>query len=241
MESEQRYRIGSSLLLLMLVSVFSGCRATTGAPKVSISAESLARIKKLGVYVIRAREFSAVLSRDKKPGAGGALFGAIGAAVELSARSSADRKVEQALKPLIQGHDSQKEIAEKISGYLRAAHRVETVEVVDTEDREALRGKGFDGLMVILVDEWGLRLCKDRGSHSDDQIQGQGGVNARARLLVLEDNSTVWKQKELYRDGECHTTGEYQSQEGLLRRVVARAIDNYARKTVNEAFVPATQ
>jgi len=53
-------------------------------------------------------------------------------------------------------------------------------------------------------------------------------------MILIDDNSTVWERKELYKDENCYPLADLKTQPELLVDILSRAIHNLAENTVNE-------
>ncbi|MFQ5542039.1 MAG: hypothetical protein ACE5E2_04350 [Candidatus Binatia bacterium] len=231
--SQIRGAVESWAVFLLIGLLLSSCTATTGT-RIPLSQPNLTKIKTIGIIVKKEEEFSVRLSREKMTGTGAILFGLIGAGIEAATRASADEKLEEKLKPIVGDYDPTKLMDERLHLYLQSAKVFSTVVSIDVEDRDVLKGKALDAFLEVMLKQWGLRLCLSPGSGEQVQV----GLNVHGRMFLLQDGSTVWERDELYLDGECHAVGDFRSREGLLKDVLARAIDNLSGRIVNNILFP---
>jgi len=54
------------------------------------------------------------------------------------------------------------------------------------------------------------------------------------RMILIDDNSTVWERVEFYKDDNCYPLEDLKTQPELLVDILSRAIHNLAENTVNE-------
>ena len=54
------------------------------------------------------------------------------------------------------------------------------------------------------------------------------------KMILTEDNSTIWEREEVYSDKQCNDLDIIKSQPELLVDILTRAIQNLAENTVNE-------
>lgn len=182
--------------------------------------------------VKKEEEFSVRLSRQEMTATGAVFFGLLGAGVEAAVRHSADTRVEEQFKAIIAIYDPKKPMIERLYHYLRSSRSFATV-VADVGDDAVLRPKGLDSVLEVTLKEWGLRRCP---GPSPDRVQI--GLNVYAKMFLLGEGSTVWERDELHLDGECRPWQDYRSDEGLLKQVLSRALDNLSGKIVNEILFP---
>jgi len=54
------------------------------------------------------------------------------------------------------------------------------------------------------------------------------------RMILIDDDSTVWERQELYKDENCYRLEDLKTQPELLVDTLTRAIHSLAENTVNE-------
>jgi len=54
------------------------------------------------------------------------------------------------------------------------------------------------------------------------------------RMILIDDNTTVWERKELYKDENCYPLVDLKTQPELIGDILTRAIHSLAENTVNE-------
>jgi len=59
-------------------------------------------------------------------------------------------------------------------------------------------------------------------------------IKLSGRMLLIDDNNTVWEREEFYKDENCYWLGDLKTQPELLVDILTRAIQNLAENTVNE-------
>lgn len=106
--------------------------------------------------------------------------------------------------------------------------------VTKNVEQNALEEKELDGVLEVTLVDWGFRssTCPDLTK------EVQVGLEVQARMLLLEDQSTVWERNELYLDGECYSLEDFRYREESLEAVLTRAIDNLSNKIVYEICYP---
>jgi len=65
-----------------------------------------------------------------------------------------------------------------------------------------------------------------------DKVRTQ--IVLSGRMLLIDDNNTVWEREEFYKDENCYWLGDLKTQPELLVDMLTRAIHNLAENTVNE-------
>ena len=220
----------SSFMLLFLLS---SCTPTTGT-KVLVDRSSLTKLQRLGVTVTKDEDFSVRLAREKTTTIGAAFGGLLGAGIEAAARSNTDTQYAAQLKPVLIAYDPARLLTEGLLRHLQNEQVFPTVVNVPAEEKNAVRGRGLDGVLEITLKQWGLRLC--RGPNTEEKVQA--GLHVEGRIVAVEKGEAMWERHELYLDGECRTLEELRSQEGLLVNVLSRAIDHLSGKMVNEIRFP---
>jgi hypothetical protein len=225
-----RLRYTFSPVILMSLLCLSSCVSTTGT-KIAHTRDSLSQTEKLGVLVKKEKDFSVLLSRDKGTSVG-VLFGLIGVAVEAGIRADTDHQYEALLKPRVMGYDLEARMAYALLKSLRSAKVFKIVEGVNADDPAVLKQEGFDSVLVVTVNEWGLRLCLS--SVSAEQLQA--GIEVHATLM--QKGSLIWERNEYYLDGRCYPTEELRGQDKLLEQALTRAVDNVSGKLINEVCFP---
>jgi len=71
---------------------------------------------------------------------------------------------------------------------------------------------------------------------SEDLKRGlvRTGIILFGRMILIEDNSTVWEREELYEDQNCYRLEDLKTQPELLVDILTKAIHSLAENTVNE-------
>jgi hypothetical protein len=232
-------------LLLMAAALFCSCTSTPRT-KIRLNQSALQKINSLGVLVKQDQDFSVLIGRQRPSsvtgGGGGcdpvsAVLGliAVSAAVaEEIGRASDDRNMEQKLRPVVDQYDVKKVMRDKLTQYLRAADLFKRVDSTDTENRRELQKEGFDGVLKVTLEQWGLGLC-ERGSSTSHIVQL--GFNLHEKL-VLQDGTVVWEREELYLDSDCRPWQEIEAEPKLLEQVLTRSTDDLAGRMVNEIRFP---
>jgi len=60
------------------------------------------------------------------------------------------------------------------------------------------------------------------------------------KMSLIDDNTTVWERKELYKDENCYPLVDLKTQPELIVDILTRAIQNLAENTVNEILYTRT-
>lgn len=224
------------MLLLFIGLVISSCTTTTGN-RIPLRQANLTKIKKIGILVKNQGDFSVKVSRDKSKGVGGSagsflgLVGyAVGSSIEDEIRSYVDRRVEEGLKSILSDFDPKKLMEERLHRYMQLTKFFVTKNV----EQNALEEKELDGVLEVTLVDWGFRSSTCPDSTKEVQV----GLEVQARMLLLEDRSTVWERNELYLDGECYSLEDFRYREESLKAVLTRAIDNLSNKIVYEICYP---
>jgi hypothetical protein len=61
-------------------------------------------------------------------------------------------------------------------------------------------------------------------------------IELYGRMISIDDNSTAWERKELYKDENCYPLEDLKTQPELLVDILTKAINNLAINTVNEVL-----
>lgn len=213
-------------VVVLIGLVVASCTPTTGT-RVSLNPSNLSKIKSIGVVVTKEEDFSVRLSREEGTATGAALFGLIGAGIEAAARDSSDKQVEEQFKSIVADYNPNKPMSDRLRHHLRESGSFNTI-----ADGALLRSKELDASLEVTIREWGLRRCA--GKSGTVQV----GFNLYARVVLVDNGSTVWERNELYLDGECRPWQEFKANGRLLKSVFARSIDNVSGKIVNEFLFP---
>ncbi len=217
--------IGAIIICTLLLS----CVSTTGT-KTSMTNDELATIRKAAVVVETRYPLSVRMARDKMTNTGTIFFGLVGAAVEAGYKSSKDAEHEVAVGSALD-FDPTKEHAGAFRDALMGVNVFPVVEIVQTEDRQALRTQGFDAVFKETIEEWGLRLCL-----GEDNVRVAFDVHMQ--LWSLQKDSILWERDELFIDGPCRPLKEFQDERDLLKTSLRSATQTLARKTANEIAFP---
>ncbi len=231
MSGPTRWRIRRMISLgtIMLGTLLLSCVATTGT-KTSMTAGELATIRKAAVVVETQQPLSVRIARDKMTATGSILFGLVGAAIESGYRSSKDADYGDAVSRALE-FDPTKEHAGAFREALMGVNAFPTVEIVQAEDRQALRAQGYDAVFKETIEEWGLRLCL-----GEDNVRVAFDVHMQ--LWSLQKDSILWERDELFIDGPCRPLKEFQDDRDLLKASLRSATQTLARKTANEIAFP---
>ncbi len=224
-----RSAFGSLTLLFLL----SSCTSTTGT-KVLVDRSSLTKLQRMGITIIKEEDFSVRIAQEQATNIGVAFGGLLGYGIETAARSNTDAQYAEQLKPVLGAYDPAKLITEELLRLFQREHVFLAIVSVPAEQRNAVRGQGLDGVLEISLKQWGLRLC--RGPNTEQKVQA--GLQVEGHITSVEKGERMWERQELYLDGDCRTLEELRSQEGLLIKVLSRAIDNLSGKMVNEIRFP---
>jgi hypothetical protein len=214
---------------MMLGPLLLSCVSTTGT-KTSLTTDELTRIRKAGVIVETQQPLSVRIARDKMTNTMVIFFGLAGAAVESGYKSSKDADYGDAVGRALD-FDPTREHAGAFRDALMEVHAFPVVEIVQTEDRQALRTQGFDAVFKETIEEWGLRLCL-----GEDNVRVVFDVHMQ--LWSLQKDSILWERDELFIDGPCRPLSEFQADRDLLRTSLQSAAQTLARKTANEIAFP---
>jgi len=68
-----------------------------------------------------------------------------------------------------------------------------------------------------------------------DKVRTQ--IVLSGRMLLIDDNNTVWEREEFYKDGNCYWLVDLKTQPELLVDMLSRAIHSLAENTVNEISI----
>jgi hypothetical protein len=214
---------------MMLGPLLLSCVSTTGT-KTSMTTDELTGIRKAGVIVETQHPLSVRIARDKMTNTGAILFGLVGAAVEAGYKSSKDVEHEEVVGRGLD-FDPTKEHAGAFRDALMGVNAFPAIEIVQTEDRQALRSQGFDAVFKETIEEWGLRLCL-----GEDNVRVAFDVHMQ--LSSLPKDSILWERDELFIDGPCRPLKEFQDDRELLKASLRSATQTLARKTANEIAFP---
>lgn len=237
-----------SLVHAVLIPLFlSACTTTTGN-KIALTQANLTKIHHIGVDVRKGEPFSVRLAQDRETPGGailGSVFGVAGAVVgalaEEAGRASVDAKRTAKLLPTLGDYDAQSLMNDRLCRQLRTANVFKELASITAETQ--LVGKGskvdyrwtqsmnLDGILGVTLTQWGLVSC---GENKESKNKLQTGLGVNVKLLLIDKPKPVWERNDLYLDGDCHTLEEFQSNEGMLKRALDRAIDEIVGKITNE-------
>jgi hypothetical protein len=213
--------------------MLTACTTTTGT-RASGSAADIAALKRVAAVVRGSSEFSVQRDRERMT-VTGAVFGSfLGAAIETAARTNSDTNFAQTMKPAVGDFDAIPVIRDRLLAALRATPTFASAETTTITDVATLRQAGFGGLLDVEVPEWGLRLCTSSQRSDDLQVT----YRAHGRLVATGTAAPLWERHELFVDGDCRPADAWRNEAGLLRSVLARAADRFAKRLVNDLLFP---
>ena len=218
---------------VVLSGAVASCTATTGT-HVPQGRVGLSTLQTVGILVTQEEGFSVQVAREQATNVGAVFGSLVGAAIEAGARAQSDAGAAEKLRPAIQDLDAVRLLGERIGHYLTSEKAFQRVTTVSGDTTTLLKGGGMDGLLEVVLEEWGVRLC--RGLDQAERVQP--GFKVRGKISAVPDGDSLWQRYELYLDGACRPLEEWRADGAQLVEAMTRAFDRLAAKMVNEIRFP---
>lgn len=171
------------------------------------------------------------------------------------------RTLSKQFKPLLNDYFPHKIMSERLSYYLQSEDSINEIEIINTENQNIINAKDLGVLLDIKIDEWGLYyLCYDdelwgkyyescnweslesvstakiKCYESPPPMEFKFGIKASGKIILLDDNSTIWENQVLYIDDVCYEKESLKFKKSIFNKIIDSVIDRTAHNIIKKIF-----
>src|SRR5687767_6279957 len=205
-------RVAMCLTLALLVT---GCAAQE---PLRPTATALTDVRTIAVVVPTDGTFIVIRERARATATPALLFGVAGAAVAAAHNKSADDGERDKLALHVAGLSSRTVFIESFRKAI-AAEGMRTVTVLGTEP-DAATLRSYDGVLRLVLHEWGLRLAPAAGVERMAPF-----VEVRTTMVRTKDATSVWDEREVILGPGRHELSALHADHALVRAEITDTLE----------------